>query len=155
MKIEESGMKFFVDEDKTFFIEQSDFAKNLKGYSKVEFVAFQDGRIHFVEAKSTVVQNADELGAIARKFIQSMEIVLALVLRYKGESLPTAVRDISFSNMELSFSLVIRKCDRQTACSISDAIHKALSSFCKCWNIKQKNVKVFNEELARMHRVIE
>lgn len=158
MLIEESGMFFKVEADCVFCMENCEFVSSLNGYKKVEFVHLIDSSstLRFVEAKTSVENKEEQIGSIVEKFKQSFEIVYALILRY-GEYnyLPKSFSLLNLSNVNVSFCLVVKNIGKDGKVQIHNGIKSKLSSFCKCWNIKTKDVKVFDEKKAQEKGIIE
>lgn len=157
MLIEESGMLFKVEADCVFCMENCEFVSSLNGYKKVEFVHLIDSSstLRFVEAKTSVENKEEQIDSIVEKFKQSFEIVYALTLRHGGYSLPKSFKLLDLSNVNLSFCLVVKNIGNDGKVQVHNSIKSKLSSFCKCWNIKTKDVKVFDEKKAQEKGIIE
>ena len=151
-------MTFQVETDNTFEIETSAFVSQLRGYSKVEFVCYltanNQQELRFVEAKTTLDNKSKEIGAIAEKFKQSLEVVYALRLRHNSEGLPNIYKSINLSEVAIRFYIVVKDIKKENAPHLCNAIKSQLSSCCRCWNIEEKGIKVFNEQTARQHHLI-
>ena len=151
-------MTFQVETDNTFEIETSAFVSQLRGYSKVEFVCYLTENnvsiLQFVEAKTTLVENKEQIAAIINKFKQSLEVVYALRLRHNSEGLPKNYKSINLSEVAIRFYIVVKHIKKENAPHLCNAIKSQLSSCCRCWNIEEKGIKVFNEQTARQHKII-
>lgn len=157
MLIEESGMFFKVEADCVFCMENCEFVSSLNGYKKVEFVHLIDSSstLRFVEAKTSVENKEKQIGSIVEKFKQSVEIVYALILRYGGDNLPKSFKLLDLSNINLSFYLVVKNIGNDGKVQVHNSIKSKLSSFCRCWNINSKDIKVFDEKKAQEKGIIE
>lgn len=85
-------------------------------------------------------------GSIVEKFKQSVEIVHALILRYGGDNLPKSFSLLDLSNVNVSFCLVVKNIGNDGKVQVHNSIKSKLSSFCRCWNINSKDIKVFDEK---------
>ena len=151
-------MTFQVETDNTFEIETSAFVSQLRGYSKVEFVCYLTENnvsiLQFVEAKTTLVESKEQIAAIINKFKQSLEVVYALRLRHNSEGLPKGYEKLNLEKVIISFCLVVKNSDKEHTSNLCNKIKSELRFYCRCWNIEEKDIKVFNEQSARQHHLI-
>ena len=159
-EIQESGMRFVVDENRTFFMEESAFVGQLAGMSKCEFVTmYANGELSSVEAK-TSFSNPDNasgfeqnISDIVRKFMDSLQIVNAVALRHE-DILPKPMRAEKLDAVNYKFYLVIKNHQSDWLQPVSDILKSRLKTFFRLWNIPDTSIKVLNEPLARRKGLI-
>lgn len=153
--IAESRMQFILQENETFLIEKSEFVSSLKDYSKVEFVICRDNKLVLIEAKTTFRNEPEQIQAVVKKFKNSLEVVLSLILRHNYMGLPEEFKKIKWNKNEIFFYLIIKEYPKDRIVLLNNAIKSKLSSFCKCWKINEKHIKVLGEAEAKKLDIIQ
>ena len=168
MVIEESQMKFLVDDDNLFHIEKDDMVTSMTGVKTVEYIECRkDTCFTFIEAKSSCPQpmnkqNFDSyMKDISEKMINSMSILHAILLERHGKEKFQAMlvnfRKTSLKRADINFRffLVIHGAQKAWLPDLQNGLQKQLKAFLQCWNIKGSNVKVINDVQAHDMGMIE
>lgn len=159
--IVESGMQFIAQN--AWHIENSDLMKELgKGnnsISSVEFIRFVNGKLCFIEAKSSfpnvdnpekkedVNKNTDR---ILKKYIDSLQMLLSVLNHVNTAELPD---DITIERLKnLIFVLVIRDYPKQECNKIMLRFQKQLN--CSIRQIWKPKILVINEEIAKQYKLV-
>lgn len=158
LKIKESGMRFELPAAKTFAIERSRVYQKINphGVSAVEFITLGPrDDVLFVEAK-TSAPNEDDLEGltgfvenICRKFIHSLEICYALLVRALpsnlDEGIPDALKDKLMDKPVIRLILIVNKLNPQYCAPLRDLLRKTLRAEERIWHM---NIIVLNKEMA-------
>ena len=152
--ITESGMDFVADN--TFYIEKSDLYASLgAGVRSVEFLRLKDGKLLFVEAKTSFpdpnnpsVENPlnfqSEIDKICEKFIHSLNLFASVEVGVNGNMF-----DVGLTlpeNISLEFILVIKNHEIEWCKIVKAALNTNLPKYIlKIW---RPIIYVINEENA-------
>lgn len=161
MVVEESGMLFEVDENKTFLIEKSGFFSQLSGMSSCEFIMLDgNSKLSMVEAKTSFsnpnnkVDFQANITEIEAKFHDSLEILNAILIRHKNGIMPQSIEAVNMKTTDYLFYLVIKNHSKSWLPPVSDALKRQMKALFKVWNIKDTSLKVMNEQMAKQRGLI-
>lgn len=163
MSVVESGMTFIIkNEDNLFYIEKSQLYKGLSTNSiKIaEFLYIDDKTCYIIEAKSSSPNpnNSEErfdeyIEEIKAKFINAYTIYIANRLQRHTQNdfneMQKPFQNLNLKSQTFSFVLIIKEHKTDWLSPISDSLKQRIKVFLKSWNIKDADVKVLNEEIAR------
>ena len=163
MSVVESGMTFIIkNEDNLFYIEKSQLYKGLSTNSiKIaEFLYIDDKTCYIIEAKSSSPNpnNSEErydeyIEEIKAKFINAYSIYIANRLQRHTQNdfneMQKPFQNLNLKSQTFSFVLIIKEHKTDWLSPISDSLKQRIKVFLKSWNIKDADVKVLNEEIAR------
>lgn len=165
LKIKESDMCFELSAAKTFAIERSRVYQKINphGVSAVEFITLGPrDDILFVEAKRSTPNEDDPeglagfVGSISRKFIHSLEVCYALLVRSlpgnPDESIPEAIKDKLMDKPTIKLILIVNKLNPQHCAPLQDLLRKTLRAEERIWHM---NVIVLNKEMAFKKHMIQ
>jgi len=162
--IGDAGMTFQIDESKLYHIEKTGFYQNLtKGFKRPEFLMERNGRLVFVEAKTSPKAASDETFSqwcndIKEKFETALLLYNAVRLHRHGdapcEELPQSMKEVELGNAEYGFCLVIANADKYDIPPIHDKLKSLMNHTLKMWNIKDSAVKVLSQTKARDKQLI-
>ncbi|MEE1260831.1 MAG: hypothetical protein U0K66_11695 [Paludibacteraceae bacterium] len=172
--IEESGMIFPVEEDNTFLIEKSDPVSKKRGLKSVEYVELRKWKsgssLRFVEAKTTTPNfsnnennNKEKLDEyihdIREKFQNSISILFSSLSKRNGlkdvfDNLPANIQSVNYKNIDCVLWLVVKNSETEWLIPVLEILKSELKPMLKCWNIRDSNVKVVNEDTARENNLI-
>jgi len=167
--IVESGMTFQVEEDNTFLIEKSKAVLKRTGVKSVEFVELRKwGKgesLRFVEAKmsnpnSSNKERLDEyIHDIREKFQNSISIMFSTLSKRDGMDdvfgdLPQNIQSAKYKKIDCGLWLVVKNGYPDSLDKVSNILKSELKPILKCWNIKDSNIKVVNEDDARNQGLI-
>lgn len=165
--IEESGITFGpFDTSRCFLIEQSETVKTLKqGIKIVEFTYYSpDDAFYLVEAKSTIPNkntNAERyrefFASVTEKFENSLTVHAMHTLgrnSHMTSEAPALMQSLYWGNLSIQLRLVIPEIPIQYCQQFTDILRKKLIRLRKLWNIKEFDIKVINEELARKENLV-
>ncbi|KKZ12686.1 MAG: hypothetical protein TE42_03560 [Candidatus Synechococcus spongiarum SP3] len=168
--ITESGMCFGpFERSRCFHIEKSKVYGTIRNYGvkMVEFLLLRTNdntisnkilEIWIVEAKSTPPRDDNEIGAIRDKLINALSLGLASALerhpQFKSE-LPSAFTEISLSQVQVKFALVMRDHPESDLEQLEETLEKELRPTIRTWDFGPNSVAVLNEALARENGLID
>lgn len=172
MNIVESGMKFIIiPPNEVFHIEKSDLYKTIQHNVKVaEFLILNDCCCFIFEAKTSSPNPNNEenqndlkfdnyIEEIKDKFVNTLSIYIANRLQRHQENafneMSELLKKTVLKTLDFKLILIIKDHDVKWLTPISDALKIKIKGFLKSWNIKDINLKVFNEQLARDKGFIE
>ena len=157
-EIEESGMKFLVDESKLFYIEKSSLYRRLNGksVSSVEFVELlPKGRIVFVEAKPDAPKDASEFSSkIRKKVSHSLQMCFSMlheIVDDSPEEMPIAMREALQNQPRFRTIVVVKDLAVEHCVILQYYLNIKFEALCHIWKM---DILVFNEERARKRKMI-
>ena len=152
---EESGMTFSFEDKNLFYIEKSERFNGIEGAKPCECVALHDGKVCFMEAKSSSPrpQNEEQFVAfvreIAQKFNDSYTYYNAT---HQKRQLPDEVsqnlQSIPLARQKYEFILIINGHQREWLPPVLDQLKKMMKKVLKLWGLDDACVKVVNEQGA-------
>lgn len=164
MEFVESFMKFsFCDED-LFRIEKDELVEETKGLKACECVVLLSNNIAFIEAKASAPRT-DNINAFSNfiediklKFAHSLQLFTDIKSKVYGEEafyrLPINIQlDKSATNTYRIF-LIIHGHRKDWLIGLLDALRDAMREVVKQWNLRDSNIKVYNEEIALENKII-
>ena len=173
MIIEESGMRFKVDDARSFYIEKSNFYINFQeGLKIVEFISLDEVNetCELIEAKQSSpkpdkgnVEKGEKFNVfindINEKFVNGFNLYMANRLgRHRQGNLkemPEILQTTDTSSLKFKFVLVINGHKLDWLSPISDKLKIKMHPFIKAWNIKDQHIKIMNDTIARETGYIE
>lgn len=170
IEIEESGMKFIVEETNLYHVEVSEAYKSLrqKGLEICEYVELKGERVILLEAKTSAPNpaspNADAaekfdnyIKTNANKFVNAAIMLNAGVFKRDeeiGKEIPATFTVSILKDCKYNCILVIKNHKEEWITNVQNALEREINRmpFCAIW--KHFSVKVLNEELARLRGFI-
>lgn len=160
----ESNMTFSFPETNLYRIEKDKIANKAKGFSVCECVVLTGGKkISFIEAKSSAPNPDGEKGKerftefleeITQKFKDSLSIYHAVLSRHNGEGMPTKFKKIALKDADFKLYLIILGHKDEWLVRLNDSLKSQMKGVLHLWNIRDINVKVLNEKLAKERGLI-
>lgn len=160
----ESFMKFSFNEDDLFRIEEDELVKTAEGIKACECVVLISENIALIEAKSSAprIDNEEKFLAfisdIRQKFADSLQLFSDIKSKAKGEAafqrLPVNLQNTQVPTEEYKIYLIIHGHQLDWLLGLTDALRKELKDVVKQWNLRDSNVKVYNEESALENKLI-
>lgn len=164
VNIPESGLEFGpFDANNIFQIEKSSAVTALgTGIKKVEFILMlatkQGSTVCFIEAKSSIPRETTAFfGDIKTKMIHSLTLwLLAVVKRQPAlhKDLPPAMRHVADAAKPCMLILVIPPMPSHALVGASEKFRQIMAPDLRLWNIGAQNVRVLNEEKARLYGLV-
>jgi len=163
--VNESGMAFITDEDKTFYIESGAVYQRLcsHGVAAVEFIKIlSKGRLVFIEAKTTVVNKANHEGLeafirqIEKKFHDSVEICYAILhdaQKDEKHEVPASMTAFLQHSPRFIFVVVVKNIRDDDCTALRDLLAHRCNDLMKIWG--SDSMLVLNERMARKKNIIE
>lgn len=164
MEFYESFMKFsFADED-VFCIENDPLVTEAEGVKTCECVVLINPRVALIEAKSSSPKeiSGDQfknfISEIKQKFSDSLLLFNEIKNKKHGEAaflrLPFHLQNMTIAPNQYIVCLIIHGHRLEWLVGLQDAFREAMREVVNQWNIKDSQVKVFNEETALENRLI-
>lgn len=160
--ITESDMDFIADN--VFHIEKSAVYTNLKKeqVKTVEFVRAKEGKLLFVEAKSSFpnpnisnTENLDEFQSqveiLCEKFIHSLNVYTSIAIGVNGQ-LPPDFKPTH--KVSISFVVVFNNFEKRWCSPIQKAVLNKLSESICIAKVWKPEVFVINDEIAKQRNLI-
>lgn len=166
MEFYESFMKFSFADDDVFRIEDDPLVENIKGIESCECIVLLNPNVALIEAKSSSPQPKLEnqerfkefIDDIKKKFSDSLRLFNEIKAKKHGEEaylrLPVNLLGITISPDQYLIILIIHGHKLEWLIGLIDALRDSLREVVNQWNIKDSNIKVFNEEEALKHQLI-
>lgn len=164
MEFYESFMKFSFADDDVFRIEEDPLINDIEGNKSCECVVLLNPNVALIEAKSSSPQpvNQDKfkvyIDDIKRKFSDSLRLFNEIKTKVHGEEaylrLPINLQGITITPDLYLIILIIHGHQLDRLVGLIDALRDSLREVVNQWNIKDSNIKVFNEEEALRHQLI-
>lgn len=164
MEFVESFMKFSFHDDDLFRIEEDAIITNSEGIKACECVVLISENVAFIEAKASAPNptNSKDFPAfiedIKQKFANSLQLFSDIKSKVHGEDvfhrLPVNLQTNVSAPEAYKIFLIIHGHRVDWLIGLLDALKDAMREVVKQWNLRDSNVKVFNEEIALENKII-
>lgn len=164
MEFIESFMKFSFSDDDIFRIEDDELVKDVENVKACECVVLISENVALIEAKSSSprVENEEKfqkfISDIGQKFADSMQLFSDIKSKIKGEEaflrLPVNLQNTQIATEAYKIYLIIHGHQLDWLSGLMDALRKELKDVVKQWNLRDSNVKVYNEATALENKLI-
>lgn len=164
MEFVESFMKFSFRDEDIFRIEEDELVKAAEGVKACECVVLISENIALIEAKSSSprIDNEEKfqefISDIRQKFEDSLQLFNDIKGKVKGEEafmrLPINLRNVQVPTEAYKIYLIIHGHHLDWLSGLTDALRKEMKDVVKVWNLRDSNVKVYNEETALENNLI-
>ena len=164
MEFVESFMKFSFRDEDVFRIEEDELVKAAVGIKACECVVLISENIALIEAKSSSpkIDNEEKfqafIGDIRQKFADSLQLFSDIKSKVKGEEaflrLPVNLRNAQIPSETYKIYLIIHGHHLDWLNGLTDALRKEMKDVVKEWNLRDSNVKVYNEQTALENNLI-
>lgn len=164
MEFVESFMKFSFRDEDVFRIEEDELVKAAVGIKACECVVLISENIALIEAKSSSpkIDNEEKfqafIGDIRQKFADSLQLFSDIKSKVKGEEaflrLPVNLRNAQIPSEAYKIYLIIHGHHLDWLNGLTDALRKEMKDVVKEWNLRDSNVKVYNEQTALENNLI-
>ncbi len=158
MEFVESFMKFSFRDEDVFRIEEDELVRTAEGIKACECVVLISENIALIEAKSSSpkIDNEEKfqafIGDIRQKFADSLQLFSDIKSKVKGEEaflrLPVNLRNAQIPSEAYKIYLIIHGHHLDWLNGLTDALRKEMKDVVKEWNLRDSNVKVYNEQTA-------
>ncbi len=157
-------MKFSFRDEDIFRIEEDELVTAVEGIKSCECVVLISENVALIEAKSSTprIENEEKFQAfisdIRQKFADSLQLFSDIKSKKKGEEafkrLPINLQTTQVSVDAYKIYLIIHGHRLDWLSGLTDALRKEMKEVVKEWNLRDSNVKVFNEETALENHII-
>lgn len=164
MEFIESFMKFSFNDDDIFRIEEDELVKDVPNVKACECVVLIGENVALIEAKSSSprIDNDEKfqkfISDIGQKFADSLQLFSDIKCKAKGDEafqrLPVNLRNTHLSTEAYKIYLIIHGHQLDWLLGLTDALRKELKNVVTQWNLRDSNVKVYNEETALENKLI-
>lgn len=164
MEFVESFMKFSFSDEDIFRIEEDELVKDAEGIKACECVVLISENVALIEAKSSSPQSTNEekfqkfISDIGQKFADSLQLFSDIKSKAKGDEafqrLPVNLQNTQVSTDAYKIYLIIHGHQLDWLLGLTDALRKELKDVVKQWNLRDSNVKVYNEATALENKLI-
>ena len=164
MEFIESFMKFSFSDDDIFRIEDDELVKDVENVKACECVVLISENVALIEAKSSSprVENEEKfqkfISDIGQKFADSLQLFSDIKSKIKGEEaflrLPVSLQNTQIATEAYKIYLIIHGHQLDWLSGLMDALRKELKDVVKQWNLRDSNVKVYNEATALENKLI-
>jgi hypothetical protein len=164
MEFVESFMKFSFNENDLFRIEEDELVKAAERIKACECVVLISENVALIEAKSSAprIDNEEKfqtfISDIRQKFADSLQLFSDIKSKAKGEEafqrLPVNLQNTQVPTEAYKIYLIIHGHQLDWLLGLTDALRKELKDVVKQWNLRDSNVKVYNEESALENKLI-
>ena len=164
MEFIESFMKFSFSDDDIFRIEDDELVKDVENVKACECVVLISENVALIEAKSSSprVENEEKfqkfISDIGQKFADSLQLFSDIKSKIKGEEaflrLPVNLQNTQIATEAYKIYLIIHGHQLDWLLGLMDALRKELNDVVKQWNLRDSNVKVYNEATALENKLI-
>lgn len=164
MEFVESFMKFSFDDKNIFRIEEDELLTEYEGLKTCECVVLINDHIAFIEAKSSSPhpKNTDDfndfIGDIKQKFADSLRLFTEIKSQKHGEQafnrLPENIRLNNSESRTYKIFLIIHGHREDWLLGLLDTLREAMRDVVHQWNLRDSNIKVFNEVTALSSKII-
>ena len=140
MEFIESFMKFSFSDDDIFRIEEDELVKDVENVKACECVVLISENVALIEAKSSSprIENEEKfqkfISDIGQKFADSLQLFSDIKSKKKGDE------------------AFLRQLD--WLLGLMDALRKELNDVVKQWDLRDSNIKVYNEATALENKLI-
>jgi len=157
-------MKFSFDDEDIFRIEEDELVKAVEGIKACECVVLISENVALIEAKSSSprVDNEEKfkdfISEIRQKFADSLQLFSDIKNKVKGEEafmrLPINLQNTKVPTEAYKVYLIIHGHKIDWLLGLGDALRVALQEEVKKWNLRDSNIRVFNEQTALENHLI-
>lgn len=164
MEFVESFMKFSFSDEDIFRIEEDELVTAVDGIKSCECVVLISENVALIEAKSSTprIDNEEKFQAfisdIRQKFADSLKLFSEIKSKAKGEDafqrLPVNLQTTQVSTEAYKIFLIVHGHQFSWLPGLMDALREEMKDVVKEWNMRDSNVKVFNEETALENHII-
>lgn len=164
MEFVESFMKFSFHDDDLFRIEEDELVTGADGLKACECVVLISEKVAFIEAKASAPNPANGQDFLAfiedikQKFANSLQLFTEMKTKVHGEAaflrLPINLQTETTTSDTYKIYLIIHGHREDWLIGLLDALKDAMREVVKQWNLRDSNIKVFNEEIALENKLI-
>jgi hypothetical protein len=164
MEFIESFMKFSFSDDDIFRIEEDELVKDVENVKACECVVLISENVALIEAKSSSprIENEEKfqkfISDIGQKFADSLQLFSDIKSKKKGDEaflrLPANLQNTQIATEAYKIYLIIHGHQLDWLLGLMDALRKELNDVVKQWNLRDSNVKVYNEATALENKLI-
>ena len=164
MEFIESFMKFSFSDDDIFRIEEDELVKDVENVKACECVVLISENVALIEAKSSSprIKNEEKfqkfISDIGQKFADSLQLFSDIKSKEKGDEafqrLPVNLQNTQIATEAYKIYLIIHGHQLDWLLGLMDALRKELNDVVKQWNLRDSNVKVYNEATALENKLI-
>ena len=164
MEFVESFMKFSYADNDVFCIEKDPLIVETEGVKACECIVLISPNVALIEAKASspnpinIAQYNDFLDDIRRKFADSIRYFNDMKSGIFGEEvrmrIPCNLLSCTKSPSEYHIYLIIHGHQLDWLGGLQDLLREELRDVIAAWNMKDSNVKAFNEEMALANNLI-
>ena len=164
MEFVESFMKFSFQDDDIFRIEEDELVQSTDGIKACECVVLISEKVALIEAKSSApkIDNEEKfqqfISDIRQKFADSLQLFNDIKNKKRGEEaflrLPINLQNSQVPTEAYKIYLIIHGHHLDWLLGLTDALRVALQEEVKKWNLRDSNVKVYNEQTALENHLI-
>ena len=164
MEFIESFMKFSFSDDDIFRIEEDELVKDVENVKACECVVLISENVALIEAKSSSprIENEEKfqkfISDIGQKFADSLQLFSDIKSKEKGDEafqrLPVNLQNTQIATEAYKIYLIIHGHQLDWLLGLMDALRKELNDVVKQWNLRDSNIKVYNEATALEKKLI-
>lgn len=164
MEFYESFMKFCFSDEDVFRIENDPLVRESEGVKACECIVLINSRVALIEAKASSPKEIcgdkfeDFIFDIKQKFSDSLRLFNEVKNKEHGEEaflrLPLHLQSLRITADQYVICLIVHAHQIDWLVGLQDAFRGAMRDVLNQWNIKDSQVKVFNEETALENRLI-
>lgn len=164
MEFVESFMKFSFHDDDLFRIEEDELITDTNGLKACECVVLISEKVAFIEAKASAPNPANGQDFLAfiedikQKFANSLQLFTEMKTKVHGEAaflrLPINLQTETTTSDTYRIYLIVHGHCADWLIGLLDALKDAMREVVKQWNLRDSNIKVFNEEIALENKLI-
>lgn len=164
MEFVESFMKFSFSDDDIFRIEEDELVKDVQNVKACECVVLISQNVALIEAKSSSPRIDNDakfqkfISDIRQKFADSLQLFSDIKTKVKGEDaflrLPVNLQNTQVDAEAYKIYLIIHGHQLDWLLGLTDALRKELKDVVQQWNLRDANVKVYNETTALENKLI-
>ena len=164
MEFVESFMKFSFHDDDIFRIEEDELVVSSESIKACECVVLISENVALIEAKASAPKfdNAEKFAEfmenIKQKFADSLQLFSEIKTKAHGEEafqrLPIHLQTENSATETYKIYLIIHGHREGWLIGLLDAFKDAMRDVVKLWNLRDSNIKVYNESIALENRII-
>jgi len=157
-------MKFSFSDDDIFRIEEDELVKDVENVKACECVVLISENVALIEAKSSSprIENEEKfqkfISDIGQKFADSLQLFSDIKSKEKGDEafqrLPVNLQNTQIATEAYKIYLIIHGHQLDWLLGLMDALRKELNDVVKQWNLRDSNIKVYNEATALENKLI-
>lgn len=157
-------MKFSFLDDDIFRIEEDELVQSTDGIKACECVVLISENVALIEAKSSAprIDNEEKfqqfISDIRQKFADSLQLFSDIKNKNRGEGafqrLPINLQNTQILTDAYKIYLIIHGHRLDWLLGLIDALRVALQEEVKKWNLRDSNIKVYNEQTALENHLI-